>query len=604
MHDKELHKLGKTELLSVILNQEKKINELKQENEDLKKKLEDKTININKAGSIAEASLKLNEIFEKAQEAADEYLKSVKENATKQDYAGNETGITKDKLEDKDNLINKKEEEANLDIAKDDNYLGMVVIEEKRLTKLKLSLLKKIKAIYGKVCSIFVDFKKKLKDSKEKRLKKKELKRKEKEKIKEKEKLKNDKNVKNDNNDKNKIKDNDKKEKNKIVVFFNKKKKEISNKIDKRKKLKSRERKIKKKNKEIIKNKKLKEKNKKLKLKEKEKTLKEKNKLKGKRKKEKEKLKEEKKRKKNNKDDKGKKSLKKKDNKKKDSKKSNKKKIDIKKKVNDNLKKIKKVLVFSFFKNKFKSLKENTKKKISKNSNKKEKNKKFFKNIFTKLKFRNINEVTKDNIEQKEKNKIKRVKNVQKDLLKNPNIEIDVNKLEKEIKNRKTVASRVSFLRTFLFSSIVVVAFAIIAATRIFNIIQVSGNSMEPNLYSGDLLITSKFFNYNKGDIVAFYYNDNVLIKRIVATGGDVVSITPEGKVFVNNEELKEDYVKELAFGKTDITFPYIVPNNDVFLLGDNREVSLDSRSKSIGTISKNNILGKIKIKLKPFTIF
>ena len=222
MHDKELHKLGKTELLSVILNQEKKINELKQENEDLKKKLEDKTININKAGSIAEASLKLNEIFEKAQEAADEYLKSVKENATKQDYAENETGITKDKLEDKDNLINKKEEEANLDIAKDDNYLGMVVIEEKRLTKLKLSLLKKIKAIYGKVCSIFVDFKKKLKDSKEKRLKKKELKRKEKtekEKIKEKEKLKNDKNVKNDNNDKNKIKDNDKKEKNKIVVL-------------------------------------------------------------------------------------------------------------------------------------------------------------------------------------------------------------------------------------------------------------------------------------------------------------------------------------------------------------------------------------------------
>ena len=119
---------------------------------------------------------------------------------------------------------------------------------------------------------------------------------------------------------------------------------------------------------------------------------------------------------------------------------------------------------------------------------------------------------------------------------------------------------------------------------------------MEPNLHEGELLITSSFFNFKKGDMVAFYYNDSVLIKR--------VNIEDDGTVFVNSVKLEENYVKELAYGNCDITFPYQVPKNSVFILGDNREVSIDSRSKSIGCISKDKIIGKIKFKLNPFVIY
>ena len=127
---------------------------------------------------------------------------------------------------------------------------------------------------------------------------------------------------------------------------------------------------------------------------------------------------------------------------------------------------------------------------------------------------------------------------------------------------------------------------------------------MEPNLHEGELLITSSFFKFKKGDMIAFYYNDSVLIKRVIATEGEVVNIEDDGTVFVNSVKLEENYVKELAYGNCDITFPYQVPKNSVFILGDNREVSIDSRSKSIGCISKDKIIGKIKFKLNPFVIY
>ena len=184
------------------------------------------------------------------------------------------------------------------------------------------------------------------------------------------------------------------------------------------------------------------------------------------------------------------------------------------------------------------------------------------------------------------------------------NMEISIPELEEELKRRKEKKVRITFIKTLSYSAMVIIAFAIITSTSFFKILQVSGNSMEPNLHEGELLITSNFFKFEKGDMVAFYYNDSVLIKRVIATEGDVVYIEDDGTVFVNSVKLEEDYVKELSYGNCDITFPYQVPKNSVFILGDNREVSIDSRSKSIGCISNDKIIGKIQFKLNPFVIY
>ena len=184
------------------------------------------------------------------------------------------------------------------------------------------------------------------------------------------------------------------------------------------------------------------------------------------------------------------------------------------------------------------------------------------------------------------------------------NLQISMPDLEKELKRRKEKNIKLAFIKTLGFSAMVIVAFAIITSTSFFKILQVSGTSMQPTLYEGELLITSKFFKYEKGDMVALYYNDSVLIKRVIATENDIVNIEYDGTVYVNSKKLEESYVKKLALGNCDITFPYQVPKNSVFILGDNREDSIDSRSKALGSISKDRIIGKIQIRLNPFVIY
>ena len=203
----------------------------------------------------------------------------------------------------------------------------------------------------------------------------------------------------------------------------------------------------------------------------------------------------------------------------------------------------------------------------------------------------------------KERKKLKEIsKQTHEAMIKN--MEISIPELEEELKRRKEKKVRITFIKTLSYSAMVIIAFAIITSTSFFKILQVSGSSMEPNLHEGELLITSSFFKFEKGDMVAFYYNDSVLIKRVIATEGDVVYIEDDGTVFVNSVKLEEDYVKELSYGNCDITFPYQVPKDSVFILGDNREVSIDSRSKSIGCISNDKIIGKIQFKLNPFVIY
>lgn len=221
--------------------------------------------------------------------------------------------------------------------------------------------------------------------------------------------------------------------------------------------------------------------------------------------------------------------------------------------------------------------------------------KKLIKNInnyFTKIKPKILK--LKTNLLQNFK-KLKPNKNTNIDLKK---VDLSTKKIKKEIEHQKVKETKINFAKTFTYLCIIAIAFAIIISTRIFNVLQVNGDSMEPTLHSENLLISYRFSKIKKGDIIAFYYDDKILIKRVIATGGDNIYIDDHGNVFVNSEKQNENYVKNLNYGKCDVTFPIHVPDNEYFVLGDNRETSIDSRNKNIGTVSKDKILGKILIKI------
>lgn len=521
MSKSDLHKLGKTELLQIIYEQEKQINELKKEIADLNEKIDNRTIDIKEAGSIAEASLKINKIFEDAQKAADEYLNNIKKLG---DSKQETTNITKEE-ENKDTIDDKEVENIELYIEENDDkenleesdYIDVEFteisdeIEEPKsvsvekgyelspvnlsLSVVKISFIKKIKILWFTILE-----KIKLKIERKKIL--------------------------------NKIKQIGKEETSDL------RKKEIEAnikaKIEAGKKNLSKAKKV---------------------LGEKAILLKDR-------------------------------VIKYKD--------------EISKKIKDKDKKEKETP-----KNESKA----DKNKAEKNDVKQEKDSKKSDDKSDKQKLDNkANKQKKQKSEEKEepekKNNKNQKKNKSKKAINLEDYDLSIENLEKELNNRKRKESKVKFAKKLFYFGIVIVAFAIIIATRIFNVLQVSGDSMEPTLYPGNLLISTKIFGYEKGDIIAFYYNDSVLIKRVIATEGDTVYIDDEGNVYVNSEKLEEDYVLELSYGNCDITFPYRVPSGELFVLGDNREVSIDSRSKNIGTISEDRILGKIIINLNQFLIY
>jgi signal peptidase I len=132
-------------------------------------------------------------------------------------------------------------------------------------------------------------------------------------------------------------------------------------------------------------------------------------------------------------------------------------------------------------------------------------------------------------------------------------------------------------------------------------VLRVYGNSMTPNLTNGDIVVLMKSSDFETGDVIAFYYNNKILIKRVIACSGDWVDMDEDGTVSVNGEVLDEPYVSELAYGECDISFPYQVPDNRVFVMGDHRSVSVDSRSSQIGCVSEEQIVGKLEFRVWPF---
>ena len=154
---------------------------------------------------------------------------------------------------------------------------------------------------------------------------------------------------------------------------------------------------------------------------------------------------------------------------------------------------------------------------------------------------------------------------------------------------------------TFL-TLVVVAAAAVLVAVLFLPVLRIYGKSMRGTLDNGDIVVSVKSSNMKTGDVVAFYYNNNILVKRVIAGPGDWVDIDKDGNVFVNHEKLEEPYLDDKAYGETNIELPYQVPDGRIFVMGDNRSVSIDSRNTSIGCVSEEQIVGKIVYRVWPFS--
>ncbi|MCD7816829.1 MAG: signal peptidase I, partial [Bacteroides sp.] len=133
-------------------------------------------------------------------------------------------------------------------------------------------------------------------------------------------------------------------------------------------------------------------------------------------------------------------------------------------------------------------------------------------------------------------------------------------------------------------------------------VLQVSGDSMEPTLSNGDIIVLLSGSSFETGDLVGFYYQNKLLLKRVIGGPGDVIDIDEEGNVTVNGELLDEPYVTNKALGECDITLPYQVPESRYFVMGDNRTTSIDSRSSAIGCIEIDQIVGKVMLRVWPLS--
>ena len=179
-----------------------------------------------------------------------------------------------------------------------------------------------------------------------------------------------------------------------------------------------------------------------------------------------------------------------------------------------------------------------------------------------------------------------------------------VDALQKELKRERYKRRFRKLLRSTVNALIVVAAVAALVATLVLPVLQIAGTSMEPNLNDGDIVLLVKKKNLETGDLCAFYYSNKILIKRVIATPGDYIWIESDGTVFLNGNPLDEPYISEKALGECDVEFPYQVPENCYFVMGDKRETSIDSRSSVIGCIPEDQIVGKIFCKFWPLSEF
>ena len=155
-------------------------------------------------------------------------------------------------------------------------------------------------------------------------------------------------------------------------------------------------------------------------------------------------------------------------------------------------------------------------------------------------------------------------------------------------------------LKSTIYTLITVAAISVLVATLWLPVLQIYGNSMTPTLQDGEIIFSVKGSEFDQGDIIAFYYNNKILVKRFIAGPGSWVNISEDGTVYVNDSELSEPYLAEKAFGDTDIALPYQVPDGKLFVMGDHRSTSVDSRNTAVGCVAQEQIVGKIVFRVWP----
>ena len=174
--------------------------------------------------------------------------------------------------------------------------------------------------------------------------------------------------------------------------------------------------------------------------------------------------------------------------------------------------------------------------------------------------------------------------------------------VEKELDRMRYQRRFALTMRSTIFTLVVVAAIAILVAVLLMPVLRIYGRSMNDTLDEGDIVVSVKTGTFETGDVIAFYYNNKILVKRVIGQSGDWIDIDTEGNVYVNNVLVEEPFLKEKAFGDCNITLPYQVPDERIFVMGDNRVSSVDSRNTAVGCVAEEQVVGKIVFRVWPLS--
>lgn len=180
----------------------------------------------------------------------------------------------------------------------------------------------------------------------------------------------------------------------------------------------------------------------------------------------------------------------------------------------------------------------------------------------------------------------------------------EIPELERELKREKYKRRYQRTLKSTIYVLVTVAAAAILVATMWLPVLEIYGSSMTPTLNDGQIVLSWKTGKLESGQVVAFYYNNKILVKRVIAHSGDWVNMDHEGNVYVNGNLLEEPYLVEKALGECDIEFPYQVPETHIFVMGDHRSTSIDSRSTAVGCVSEEQVVGRLIMCIWPLEDF